>query len=635
MSFPYHNRLDLAGRPTLPIPRRRDDIDDKLPPQNLDAERGVLGAIMLDNEVLDEVSDLVQPEHFYREAHQVFYQTILDLHNKGKAADSITVPEKLEQRGHYERIGGDDLLEEICNSVPHAANVRFHANIVRQKAAARAYIQSRTEELKAGYSNLHTSRELLEMATNNLVALEAIVDEEDFDESHIHPWPEQPDPVIWHGVAGRLVQAIAPHSEADPIAILAQFLVCVGNMLGKKPHWYYESTRHSLNLYTCIVGESSKARKGTSWEHVIRILRRVDEEWSKARILSGLSTGEGLIHQVRDPLTKQVKVEGEYEEREIDAGVQDKRVLFVESEFGGLLTTMSRDGYNTSAVIRQAWESGNLAIANKNTPSRATDAHVSIIGHITSAELHGRLTNSDAANGFANRFLWICSRRSKYLPHGGQIHTVDLKPFIEELHDVVNFVEFFMDPTVPLLRDAHANQLWEHAYPSLTEAKPGLLGAITSRSEAQVMRLAAIYAVLDKQTRISEQHLLAALAFWTYAEQSAAWIFGENLGDPDAEAVLKVLRAAGDEGLTRTQINRRAFHGKRRADDLDKVLSKLLHSSLILPPPKRDPANPKTGHKRWTLKSEKVLEAARLARFGPSDDATANGDGACGNEEAR
>lgn len=605
---------------------------DQVAPHNLHAERQVISACALDSGVCESILDRLEPEHFFREAHSVIFRAIRDVFNRGEPVDGVTITDELEKRGQYKRIGGDEAVAEVLASAPHAANALYHADIVRQRAMQRAYIESRNEELKASFTNLYTPSELLKLASKNLASIEAIVEEDDFDESLIHPWPDQPDPAVWHGVAGRLIKAIEPHSEADPMAILGQFLVCVGNLVGRKPHWFYESTRHGLNLYLCVVGESSKARKGTSWEHVIRILRRVDENWSSTRILAGLSTGEGLIHQVRDPLTKQVRVDGDYEDREIDAGVQDKRVLFVESEFGGLLTTMSRDGYNTSAVIRQAWESGNLAIANKNTPSRATNAHVSIIGHITSAELHGRLTNSDAANGFANRFLWVCSRRSKYLPHGGQIHTVDLMPLILELQDVVNFVNYPLDESVPLIRDPHANQLWEHVYPQLTEAKPGLLGSIVSRSEAQVMRLAAIYAILDQSTRIREDHLLAALAFWRYSEQSAAWIFGENMGDPEAEAVLKALKAAGPEGLTRTQINRRAFSGHKRADDLDKVLSKLLHSSLISPPPKGEKLNARNRQRRWTLKQENVQEAARFARSAPGDDATSTDDGACDSD---
>ncbi len=71
--------------------------------------------------------------------------------------------------------------------------------------------------------------------------------------------------------------------------------MCIGNVVGRKPQWYDESTRHGLNLYLCLVGESSKARKRTSWDHVLNVLERVEETWTRTRLLSGNSTGEGLI----------------------------------------------------------------------------------------------------------------------------------------------------------------------------------------------------------------------------------------------------------------------------------------------------------------------------------------------------
>jgi hypothetical protein len=88
-------------------------------------------------------------------------------------------------------------------------------------------------------------------------------------------WPVLPKAALY-GLAGDVVRAIEPHSEADPAAILIQTLVAVGNMIGPGPHCTVEATRHSLNLYAALVGESSKARKGTSWSHIEGLCSRVD-----------------------------------------------------------------------------------------------------------------------------------------------------------------------------------------------------------------------------------------------------------------------------------------------------------------------------------------------------------------------
>ena len=143
--------------------------------------------------------------------------------------------------------------------------------------------------------------------------------------------------------------------------------------------------------------------------------------------MGGLSTGEGLIHAVRDPLwkTEAVKIKGKYtgevQEVLVDGGVQDKRLVCLEPEFGRTLRVAEREGSTLSAIIRQAWDTGNLRVMIRTNGEVATGAHISIIGHITQDELRRELKNTEAANGYANRFLWVAVRRSKLLPDGGQV----------------------------------------------------------------------------------------------------------------------------------------------------------------------------------------------------------------------
>lgn len=587
-------------------------LTDHLPPQNLEAERAVLCGCLLDNAIIPDVLDRVTVDDFYRDAHQILMRGILILHAQGRPVDGVTLCEELTRQGLYEAAGGDDYLMEVCNAVPHAANALYHAEIVRQKSISRQLIQSATEVIRDGYSNLFTAKQLLDGTARRFSAIESNVVEPE-EESAFSPWPSPPPDAVYQGVAGEIVRAIEPHSEADPLAILGQFLVAVGNLLGRKPHWFFESTRHTQNLFLCVVGDSSKARKGTSWDHVRRILLKVDETWVRSRIKTGMSTGEGVIAQVHDAITRTGK---NGEQIEVMPAVLDKRVLFVESEFGGTLINMSREGNNLSSVLRQAWESDHLALASKNNPMISTGAMVSVIGHITQEELHRRLTSVEAANGFGNRFMWVCAKRSKMLPHGGRIHTVNFEPFIARLRDVLEFVSFELDE-VPYIRDAAANQLWEESYDWLTTSKPGLLGSMISRSEPQVMRLAVLYAILGCDKMVRRHHLEAALAFWRYCEESARYIFGDTLGDPDSEAVLKALDKAGESGLTRTQINRQCFSGHKGARELDKILVGLARLGLIDPPsaPSGDGAA-KSGRRRnaWTKKRGEVQNPARFAR---------------------
>jgi hypothetical protein len=128
-----------------------------------------------------------------------------------------------------------------------------------------------------------------------------------------------------------------------------------------------------------------------------------------------LSSGEGVIWEVRDQIIKMAK-EGKgagasLVEEVVDHGVPDKRLLVIESEFSGALRVMQREGNILSRVLRDAWDRGDLATMTKNSPARATGAGISIVGHITAAELRECLDRTDMANGFANRFLFACVRR--------------------------------------------------------------------------------------------------------------------------------------------------------------------------------------------------------------------------------
>lgn len=146
-------------------------LADRLPPQNMEAEQGVLGSVLLDNEALHEVVPLLKVEDFYRDAHQVIYRAIRDLYDLGKAIDAITLAEELTRRSEFKAIGGDEALAQILGSVPHSANAKYYAQIVRQKSISRELIESANEILRDGYSNNFTAEQLLENAERRIFSI--------------------------------------------------------------------------------------------------------------------------------------------------------------------------------------------------------------------------------------------------------------------------------------------------------------------------------------------------------------------------------------------------------------------------------------------------------------------------------
>src|SRR5215213_1663493 len=356
-------------------------------------------------------------------------------------------------------------------------------------------------------------------------------------------WPTLAEEA-YYGLPGEIVRAVEPHTEADQAAVLASLLAAFGNAIGRGAFFRVGADIHHLKLNIGLVGDTSKGRKGMSWGYVRVLMHASDKRWTEERVLHGLSSGEGLIYAVRD------RIEGEDKKGEtvvLDEGVEDKRLMVLEAELAGVLKVMSREGNTLSPVIRQAWDDGALQTLTKNSPMKATEAHVSIIGHITKSEILRYLTETEAANGFANRFIWLLVRRSKELPFGGEWHKVDAASLVRRLSSALQFASA---PVEVIWADS-ARDIWAAVYGPLSEGKPGLFGAVVGRAEAQVARLATIYAVMDKSHSIEQEHLEAALALWDYSEASSRYVFGDATGDPIADQIVEALKAASQVGMTR------------------------------------------------------------------------------------
>jgi len=371
---------------------------------------------------------------------------------------------------------------------------------------------------------------------------------------------DRPTPVAeqaLHGPAGEFVLRTEPHSEAHPMALLAQFLVAFGCACGRGAHYPVEADRHYTNEFVVLVGPTATGRKGSSWGHVRRLLADADQAFAGC-LVGGLSSGEGLIAQVRDPL---------------DAGDtqahSDKRRLVVEPEFAQTLKVLAREGNTLSAIVRQAWDGEPLQTIVRNDPLVATDAHIGIVGHITRAELLRYLTATELANGFANRFLLIAVQRSKLLPFGGAL---DGSQFAE-LRDTVRLALRFARQHRPITFDDQARERWIGIYQHLSSARPGLAGAATARAEAHTARLALIYALLDLSEHIGLEHLEAALAVWRYSAASTRWIFGDALGDPTADELWSAAKER-PAGLTRTEVSELFSRNKKRRE-IERALSVL------------------------------------------------------------
>src|ERR1700689_2124262 len=270
------------------------------------------------------------------------------------------------------------------------------------------------------------------------------------------PRPSAPPPLAepaLYGIAGRIVNSLAPHTEADPAAVLLQFLSAFGNLVGPVPHCRVGATRHGLNLFVVLVGESSKARKGTSWRQISSLFADADPGWVARRVTTARPTAYGIIHALRDqqPAT-------------------DRRLFLLAEEFASVLHMLGQRTGQLSPLLRCAWDGGDLSVQNGSHLLHATGAHLSLVAHITESELAHHLSRTEAHNGFANRCLWTSVRRSQSLPEGGALPPDQLSSLARELRRTLNWAQ--SQTEILFRRTPAARKLWQDRYPAFSQGRP-------------------------------------------------------------------------------------------------------------------------------------------------------------------
>jgi hypothetical protein len=387
-------------------------------------------------------------------------------------------------------------------------------------------------------------------------------------------WPTL-SPAALPGLLGEFVNAACQNSEADPAAVLSTFLVRFGIECGPSPHYKTGDTRHAARLNAVVIGDSSKARKGTSAGPVKAIF---------SGLLPGcvtspgpLSSGEGIIYAVRNEQRTWIvdKKTGAGEWQITDPGIDDKRLFILDEEFSNALNATKREGNTLSGIIRGLYDDGNAAPLTKSNRIETTGAHVGIVSHTTLAELKIKLSENEQLNGFGNRFLWICARRQGIVPFPESIPEETKFTLRNQLQERLQHA--FQGGEYRLSQEAR--ELWKAEYPRLSIAHKGLAGCMINRAEAHVVRLALIYAILSLNSQIERQDLEAAIAFWSYCQDSALYLFGGEQVDRRKSKILTALTA--QPRLTRNEIREQVFQKHLSSDSLTALLNEMQQEQLI------------------------------------------------------
>lgn len=344
---------------------------------------------------------------------------------------------------------------------------------------------------------------------------------------------------MFHGLAGTIVEASQPYTEAHPVAVLASVLVTFGVVIGARPRFSFGTEEAFTNEFAVLAGETSKARKGTSWKVIEKILEKADPNFVEEHIIDGLASGEGLVSRIRDG-------------RGVDPGVSDKRLLVQEQELTDVLRKIKRDGNTLQENLCKVFDHRRKIENNsKGRPESVTGAHIGILAHCTIERLRKTFDEGLAHQGFGNRFLYLAVSRARILPYPESMPENKISELADEFRKAVEFGKG-VDHMSWSLDAERARDDWYRG----ADDKPGLVGVLLARGEAHVPRLAMIYALLDCSAVIGLEHFNAALALWDYAVQSVEHIFGNAQTDSTED---RLVRWITDEHwpLTKTYISKK------------------------------------------------------------------------------
>jgi hypothetical protein len=381
--------------------------------------------------------------------------------------------------------------------------------------------------------------------------------------------PPRLDPIAFRGVLGDAVELVRDTTEADPVGVLASLMAGVGALMGPTPHLRIGGTRHPPLIWPLLFGRTGSGRKGEATNVAEVVLGAADSiEFVRVRT-SGLSSGEGLIEAIRDPT--EVK-RGKITET---VGTRDKRLFVVEPEFGSVMARARREGNTLAAVLRQAWDGRALRVLNRAALT-ASGSHVAVVGHVTPREFRMRLAEAEMSGGLYNRFLPLYVERTRLLPVPPPVATGPLADIGAALHEGLAFARA---RSAPVTLDGDAERAWVGGlYAQLAEVddSDAAWTEFSRRAAPYALRVAAIYALLDRRGQINGGDLDAAAAVVRYGGDTAKYVLGGQSRDPRLDRIRRALHDDAS-GLSRTEISG-LFGRNLAAHVLDELLSTLCGS---------------------------------------------------------
>ena len=380
---------------------------------------------------------------------------------------------------------------------------------------------------------------------------------------------------VWRGIVGDYRDMLQSTTEAPDSYHLFTFLTCCGSLFGRRVYIEY-GRRLFVNLYVAIVGPTCSARKSTSLGHAEDVVRDADPSWT---ILRGLSTAEGLLAQIADPPRNQNNNGASTGL----GGTTDKRLLVWLSELSSLLRKAKQERVsNIVPLLTEAFDCPrNLQLPTRADPITVTDPFVSLLCASTPAWLEADLSNRDILGGFANRFLYVLGEPKNPIPFPDP-PDVNLRTGIVNQLSKVN--EGLPADGMEVHLTANAKEIWHGFYVRWRSLRWGdeIQDAVLQRIPDMTLKIALIYAALEKQSEINAEILSAAIDATGYGAASAQRIFGDFNKSKRRKLEDRVVQVLGDRGPMRRSVLHQAVSGRHSAAEVTRMLEDLVRAEMVV-----------------------------------------------------
>ncbi|GEM_PF-1131772 len=382
---------------------------------------------------------------------------------------------------------------------------------------------------------------------------------------------ELPDSV-WRGVVRDYRDMLARTTEAADSFHLFTFLACAGSVIGRRAFIRYGLSLHG-NLYVCIVGPTAEGRKTTSLRHAERAIREVDPSW---RVLRGLSSAEGLLSQVADPWEKKnakdtVVAQG---------GTADKRLMAWLSELSTLLKKARQDSVsNIIPLLTEAFDCPpDLCLPTRNDPITVTEPYISLITASTPSWLED-LADRDIMGGFGNRFVYVLGPPKAPIPFPDPPDARLMEKVVSHIGDVLLWLPDSLEVTLT----GPARDLWAEFYTRWKgQTWPDeTLGAVLQRIPDITLKVALIYAVLEKRREIDADILTAAIDAGGYCVASAQRIFSGFHATRASKLESRVLEVLKEGPVKSWALHRAIGGGRYSSDEINRALDALCRAGSV------------------------------------------------------